>query len=292
VTFASAAAVTLGRSAVPGYEIYKVGQAPHWLEGLDLLAEAGLSAAVIPHFNNAEGGTHDTRYCYLGERRLSLMEGQLAGNTFVLGVDEHTACIIDLDADTATVTGHGVVTVRRHGDSTQLPDGLTVPLQQWREGAERSAPAAATLAIAEQEARAGLTTPGESPFLAGVERCQRQFDEALRSGDGRGAVKAVLELEELMVAWSHDSFGTDEPERARAALRAMVTRLGESAENGLGDPRERLAPFVDALLEARERARDEKRFDDADAIRDRLVEAGIEVQDRPGSTGWELGGLT
>jgi cysteinyl-tRNA synthetase len=105
-------------------------------------------------------------------------------------------------------------------------------------------------------------------------------------------VKAVLELEELMVAWSHDSFGTDEPERARAALRAMVTRLGESAENGLRDPRERLAPFVDALLEARERARDEKRFDDADAIRDRLVEAGIEVQDHPGGTGWELSGLT
>jgi hypothetical protein len=292
VTFASAAAVTLGRSAVPVYEIYKVGQAPHWLEGLDLLAEAGLSAAVIPHYNNAEGGTHDTRYCYLGERRLSLMEEQLAGGTFVLGIDEHTACIIDLDADTATVTGHGVVTVRRNGESTPLPDGLTAPLQQWREGAERTAPAAATLVISERAARSAMTTPGESPFMTGVERCQRQFDEALTSGDARGAVKAVLELEELMVAWSHDSFGTDEPEQARAALRAMVTRLGESAENGLRDPRERLAPFVDALLEARERARDEKRFDDADAIRDRLVEAGIEVQDHPGGTGWELGGLT
>src|SRR5437879_2253459 len=144
VTFASAAAVTLGRWSVPVYEIYKVGQAPHWLDGLDLLAEAELCAAVIPHYDNAEGGTHDTRYCYLGERRLSLMEKQLTGNEFVLGVDEHTACIIDLDADTATITGHGVVTVRRHGESTQLQAGLTVPLQQWREGAERTGPAAAT----------------------------------------------------------------------------------------------------------------------------------------------------
>ena len=307
VTFASAAAVTLGRWSVPVYEIYKVGQAPHWLDGLDLLAEAELCAAVIPHYDNAEGGTHDTRYCYLGERRLSLMEKQLTGNEFVLGVDEHTACIIDLDADTAAITGHGTVTLRRRGESTQLPAGITVPLQQWREGAEHTGPAAATLVSdaprasrseaearpgAEREATGAMPASGESPFMAGVQRCQQQFDEALSSGDARAALKAVLELEDLMVAWSHDSFGTDEPDRARAALRAMVTRLGETAEGGLRDPREVVAPFVDALLEARERARSEERFDDADAIRNRLVDAGVEVQDRPDGTGWEVGELT
>ena len=78
VTFASAAAVTLGAFALPVYEVYKVGQRPHWLEGLDLLAEAGLRAAVVPHFNNAEGGNHDTRYCYMGERRLSALEDAAA----------------------------------------------------------------------------------------------------------------------------------------------------------------------------------------------------------------------
>src|SRR5258708_22449969 len=66
VVFSSAAALTLGLVTVPVYEIYKVGEAPRWLEGLDLLAATGLNAAVIPHFNNAEGGNHDTRYCYLG----------------------------------------------------------------------------------------------------------------------------------------------------------------------------------------------------------------------------------
>ena len=35
------------------------------------MAEAGLDAVVIPHFDNAEGGNHDTRFCYLGERRLA-----------------------------------------------------------------------------------------------------------------------------------------------------------------------------------------------------------------------------
>lgn len=45
LTFASAAAVTLGMAAIPVYEIYKVGAAPHWLEGMDLLAEIGLRVA-------------------------------------------------------------------------------------------------------------------------------------------------------------------------------------------------------------------------------------------------------
>src|SRR5690606_30141052 len=47
-----------------------------------------LPVAVIPHYDNAEGGTHDTRYCYLGERRLSQLERQLPEEAAVLGIDD------------------------------------------------------------------------------------------------------------------------------------------------------------------------------------------------------------
>ena len=78
VTVASAAALTVGLVTVPVYEIYKVGEDPHWLDGLDLLGQStGLKAAVVPHYDNAEGGTHDTRFCYLGERRLRVLEAAL-----------------------------------------------------------------------------------------------------------------------------------------------------------------------------------------------------------------------
>ena len=73
VTFASAAALTLGTRTVPVYEIYKCGEEPYWLEGLNLLGEFGIPAVVIPHYNNAEGGHHDTRFCYLGETRLNML---------------------------------------------------------------------------------------------------------------------------------------------------------------------------------------------------------------------------
>src|SRR5436853_2701762 len=133
VVFASAAAVTLGVAALPVYEVYKVGEDPRWLPGLDLLGEAGLQAAVIPHYNNAEGGTHDTRYCYLGERRLRAIEAELPGDAVVLGVDEHTGCVLDLDAGSAAVVGLGTVTVRARGRSAQLETGATVPIGRFRE---------------------------------------------------------------------------------------------------------------------------------------------------------------
>jgi len=67
VVFASAAACTLGVATLPVYEIYKVEQAPRWLDGLDLVAAAGLRVAVIPHYDNNQGGTHSPRYCYMGD---------------------------------------------------------------------------------------------------------------------------------------------------------------------------------------------------------------------------------
>src|SRR5258708_19044871 len=51
ITFASAAATSLGRLALPVYEIYKVGEPPHWLDGLHLLAAGRLDLAPIPPYD-------------------------------------------------------------------------------------------------------------------------------------------------------------------------------------------------------------------------------------------------
>ena len=128
VTFASAAALTLGRATVPVYEIYKVGQNVERLDGLDVLSTIGINASVIPHYDNAEGGNHDTRFCYLGETRLRLFETMLDDDTWVLGVDEHTGIVIDIDTETATVVGNGTVTLRLRGESFVQPTGTVLPL--------------------------------------------------------------------------------------------------------------------------------------------------------------------
>jgi cysteinyl-tRNA synthetase len=66
----------------------------------------------------------------------------------------------------------------------------------------------------------------------------------------------------------------------------MVTRLGQLAAEGMVDRRDIVAPFVEALLDLRLAARADKRWADADAIRDVLVAAAIEIRDRPGATDW------
>jgi hypothetical protein len=107
VTFASAAACTLGVHCAPIYEIYKVGHDPHWINGLNLLSYFGLTASVIPHFDNAEGGNHDTRYCYLGARRLATLQAQLPVGEAIFGVDEYTVAIFREDERTVEVHGRG-----------------------------------------------------------------------------------------------------------------------------------------------------------------------------------------
>ena len=134
VVFSSAAVLTLGVATVPVYEIYKVGLDPYWVHGLDVLSEVGLNVAVIPHYDNQEGGNHDTRFCYLGERRLAMLEPELPDGAFVLGVDEHTGVVMDLDADTAEIVGKGAVTLRRNGVSVRIEAGNTVPIDILRAG--------------------------------------------------------------------------------------------------------------------------------------------------------------
>ena len=288
VTFASAAALTLGLRTVPVYEVYKAGSDPYWLEGLDLLSELGLPVAVIPHYNNAEGGHHDTRFCYMGERRLRMLEAELPDGAFVLGVDEHTGVVLDLDADTATVVGLGVLTVRRDGVSTEIPSGQTVPIDVLRNGP--GAAGAHTVVSAAPVGTVAAPAPAASGVSLGadVDRLDAEFAAALERRDADAAVAAVLELDEAMVAWSTDSLQSDEMDRARALLRSMVVRLGEATRRGLVDPREIIAPFVDVAVAVRAEVRAAKRYDLSDQIRDGLAAAGVEVRDTPAGQEWGL----
>jgi len=132
LVFASAAAATLGRLVVPVYEIYKGGADPYWLPGLDVLAAIGIAAAIVPHWDNNEGSGHDTRFCFLGARRLAALERDLPADVSILGLDEHTALKLDLNADVARVFGRGNVTLRRRGVETVFGSGSTLPIEELR----------------------------------------------------------------------------------------------------------------------------------------------------------------
>ena len=283
VVFASAAALTLGSHAIPVYEIYKAGIDPHWVPGLDLVEQVtGLPAVVIPHYDNAEGGHHDTRYSYLGERRLSHLERSLPDESLILGVDEHTAVQLDLSSRVATVLGNGRLTIRRHGDSVVYPSGSVVTFDELGSGALSQAPSAVAAPAVPPEPAAATSLAAET------EAAEARFDDALAARDVDGCVAAILALDEARRAWSTDTDESDEADRATAALRRMVLRLGELATVGARDPAAVVGGYVDALLELRRRARDGRDFATSDWIRDRLGDTGVEVRDTPDGAEWTL----
>ena len=284
VTFASAAALTLGRYTLPVYEIYKAGEQPRWLDGLDILSEVGIHAALIPHYNNAEGGHHDTRFCYMGERRLSMLEKELPSDVYVLGVDEHTGVVLDIDADTATVVGKGVVTVRVRGVSREFVSGTVIPLDQLRDpfSAVQHDAKPAPKVVAEPTKTEVL----DSNLRQATDRLNDEFGAAIASGNADAAARAALELDDGIAGWSVDTLQSDDADYARGVLRSMITRLAGAATGGLRDPREVVGPFVDVLLDLRAQVRADKRFDLSDIIRDRLAAINVQVRDTPQGAEW------
>ena len=255
---ASAAAMTLGSHVMPVYEMYRVGEEPHWKPGLDVIGAAlGVKAAVVAHFDNVEGGNHDTRFCFAGEERFQRLLTQLPLDTGVIGVDEHTAVIIDLDSESVEVFGRGSLTLVSPGNSSTkvIGNGERIPLDELR-GA--FTPAAA--------ATSDVTTVDVEDAIARVE-------QLLDARDYATAVELLLEL---------DSQGVD-----HLLLRPLVVRMGRVAASDAAE-HELLGQLLKFLIELRNAARADKRWADADAIRDRLTGLGIVLNDGPDGTSWSM----
>jgi hypothetical protein len=294
LAMASAAALTVGAFTIPVYEVYKVGEEPRWLEGLDLLGQAtGLRAAVVPHYDNAEGGSHDTRFCYMGERRLRVLEAALPAGTFILGVDSHTALVLDFAAGTASVSGLGGVTVRVAGRSAVFPKDSVVAIDALDAAARELAAGREFHASGEPRRSHGAASrqaPAALPLRDAMADLEGAFIEALGRHDARTAVAALLDLEAAISARVRSGEDSPDLDNAAATFRALIARLGEKAEAAAADPRETVRPFVEALLEVRARARAAADWPTADLVRDRLAAAGVEVRDGPHGSTWLLAG--
>jgi len=279
---ASAAAATAGEFALPVYEIYKAGGAPRWLAGLDLMGALGLKVAVIPHYDNTEGGHYDTRYCYLGERRLAVMERELPAGAAVLGVDEHTAVLIDVATSDVEIRGRGGITVRRAGQSVIVPSGARLTVAELCglvEGVRRvSGPGAG---------RAAARGSEQLPLPELMARAERGFEAAAGDRDATAMAGVILELETAIRQWEADTDEDQGPEQARALLRGLIGRLGQAAQAGLDDPRDRLRPAVEPLIALRNTLRGEGNFAAADAIRQALAAAALDLGDTPDGTRWQ-----
>jgi cysteinyl-tRNA synthetase len=132
--------------------------------------------------------------------------------------------------------------------------------------------------------------PSTSPLVDLVRQREADFAAAVASRDMALAAGIVLKLERDVTEWSTDIPAGDELDRAHASLRSLILELGRLSEAGARDPRQLVGPFVEALLELRNAARQDRRFAQADFVRERLAESGIEVRDTPDGSEWLLAG--
>ncbi|MER6024039.1 hypothetical protein [Streptomyces anulatus] len=300
---ASAAACTVGFAALPVYEVYKAGHPPAWLTGLDLLGALGLPVAVIPHYDNAEGGTHDTRFCYLGEPRLAALEQELPYESAVLGIDEHTAVIVDLRTSLVRVWGRGVMTIRRRGAGVPVPGGTTLPLEQLRDLVTGTAPAVvplprrpagagadADVGAAHRAATAG--TGGAATLQEAVAAAELRFDSAQEARDARTMAEVAVELESVIAAWSADMEEDQGGEWARTVLHGMIRRLAQAAGRGLREPEHTLGRILVPLLGLRRRLRADGAYDLADEVREAVAAGGVRLHDTAEGSEWRWDGET
>ena len=280
---ASAAALTMGRFTLPVYEIYKVGQPLHWVDGMDILSQFGLDLVVIPHWNNAEGGTHDTRYCYMGQSRFEKLISMLPGEVGILGVDEHTACIIDFENHLCTAYGNGTVTHLLKGEETSFDAGQTFSLDVLHGKKDRPSSAAPSPVHP-----AECPDPARNPYMDAIVSCERDLKKGLKHHDPKAIADTLLEMENII--W--ETRGTDTDDHcvgmARDILKKSFALLSEKIEGHVKKETASFNPLVDSLMTLRDRYRSDRKFSEADAIRDCLEKAGIRIIDDKEMSRWEL----
>jgi cysteinyl-tRNA synthetase len=156
------------------------------------------------------------------------------------------------------------------------------------------------LATFATNAARALSLPGGEPAvpaadeeLVGPAGWRSRFQAALDDDLNVPAALAVLfdlvaGANPLIVKLEQGDTSVAENLRDRfATFLALAGRLGFTPLDDLPDPAA-FRPLLDLLLDLRERARAARDFAAADAIRDRLADAGIRVEDRPGGPRWHL----
>ncbi len=150
----------------------------------------------------------------------------------------------------------------------------------------------------------------ERELIAAAERSMRRIRMVAEiesdTSDGAGEPVEFREFEERFTAAMDDDLNTPQ---AIAAIFDLVREIFKGRDAGLDvsgavesikeltgvlgftlqNPPDRSGisdDDVEELIQKRKEARDNKRWDDADAVRDQLTEAGISIADADGKTSW------
>jgi cysteinyl-tRNA synthetase len=259
----------------PGWHIECSAMATKYLgEGFDI--HGGGTDLIFPHHENeiaqseSATGTSFARY-WLHNGMVNLAGEKMAKSTGLL---------VDLASITAKHGGRPLrlLMLRAHYRSPiEYSDELLVEsedalerLQRFRDRVTPGEPDPEALARFSEAMDDDFGTPQAVSLLFDLVRDgNRALDEVEDASAIAGAVETIVGV-----------LGLDDasmPAETALDLGDLATRFGLEGE---GDD------LVDRLVELRARARKDRRFDEADAIRDGLEQAGVSLEDGPRGTRW------
>jgi cysteinyl-tRNA synthetase len=224
----------------------------------------------------------------MGEPRFRILEEQLPASALILGIDEYTACVIDLAQEECRVMGAGGVTLRRRGrkESEQsYPAGATFPLSDLVAASSR-------ISVLQS-----LPSPLEAPlqdssywahrlqeWIAKIEAILHLSQE--KDWDAVAAMGYLLDLARAMEKAEETGVEATLIDEARAQLRRSLGVWGVRWDSLRGERSTEVGPMVDLLVQIRSRLRDAKQWALADEIRNGLSALGILLEDTPEGPRW------
>jgi len=247
LVLASASTVAMSVSSLPVYEIYKVGEDLHWKEGLNFFGMFDLPLVFIPHWNNNDGGSElDTSRCFMGRSRFIELFEMLPPKITILGIDENTALILDIQEGVGRVKGSGGITRLHTGQgfvSTELVPNIPV------------------LADVPDERQGHIHQYQNGEAFPLSECCPLEIPQAYRG----------IPLE----VWDR---ALETQERLRVQRQALLSQEIH-ATSIIEAP-----PEIQSLVSERQKAREQRDWTKADDVRGMIEKLGWKVEDTPEGT--------
>jgi len=220
----------------------------------------------------------------MGESRFRTLEELLPPSTVVLGVDEYTACVLDLASRECRVMAAGGVTVRRHGEDTVFPSGSTFSLELLAgraAGKERPKP------LPGRDLRGRATALACEALLRELEKAERRSASGGAAAGLADIVGDLYELARAVDAAIEAGVEEDLVSRARVTLGRLLVGGGGQVSSSSAELVGGIAPFVELLIDVRSRLRAANEWALADELRSRLAALGITLEDGPAGTTWK-----
>jgi hypothetical protein len=220
----------------------------------------------------------------MGEQRLFDLEKQLPEEVSILGIDEHTALVMDLEQRQAAVRGRGTATLR-HGGQVDVLD----PTRQYAfshlgpalhpEKSNRLQPSKRS----EGSAQVRAPQPTTEERMAEL---ARQLIQDAAPGHAEADTRALLDFESEIWRSFPNDFNADDIVATHNILRQALIACSQKLDERPISWEACVSPLVKEILTLRDQSRKRQNWQMADALRDCLQRAKVIVTDTAEGTRW------